>query len=167
MKILKKFDVVEPIAWMAWVGLFYGVLVLSAQATRGVFTYEKTTSLSGAAETVTIHLASNSNRTAKMLAATVYCSVACTATLSRDGTAPTGTAGTVVQLNSTSESSGVQIYHTSDVGAGTTIKTYTLAAGEEKVIDLYEKGITAGKNLTLATNSITGTARIFFQWREY
>lgn len=143
------------------------LLAVSATAqTRGTFSYEKETSLSGAAETVTIHLPLASSRTVQFVGATVYCSVACTFTLTRDGTAPTNTAGTAVAVNS-GGSAGAVPYHTSNVGAGTQIKKYNVAAGEEKSIDLQDKGLTAGGNLTITTSSITGTARVYFQWREF
>ncbi len=129
------------------------------------YTYEKETSLSGAAETVTVHLPSTANKTAQFVGAEVYCSVACTAELLRDGSAPTTTAATVVPLNG-SPNPAATVFHTSNVGAGTHIKYYTIAAGGKEVIDLSDKGLTVGKNLTLKTNSITGTARIYIQWRE-
>jgi len=138
-----------------------------AQSSKGTFGYEKETSLSGAAETVTLHLPTGSTRTAKLVGATVYCSVVCTATLKRDGTAPTTTAGTAVKLNTASDAASVVPYHTSNVGTSTAIKIYNIAAGEEKVIDLSDKGLLAAENVTLVTSSITGTARIYFQWREY
>lgn len=137
------------------------------QTARGTYYYEKETVLSGTAETVTIHLPTGANRSARFVGATVYCSVACTATLRRDGTAPTGTAASTGKLNAASVASVAAAYHSSDVGAGTTIKTYTLSAGEEKLIDLADKGLVAAENLTLATSAITGTARIYFQWREF
>lgn len=129
------------------------------------YTYEKSTSLSSAAETVTIHLPTGSDKTVKFVGASVYCSVACTFTLERDGTAPTTTIATPPELNG-GTSGSARAYHTSNVGSSTVIKNYTVAAGTEFGILLSEKGLTAGTNLTIRTSSITGTARIFFQWRE-
>lgn len=129
------------------------------------YTYEKETSLSGAAETVTVHLPSTANKTVQFVGAEVHCSVACTVELKRDGTAPTTTAATVVPLNG-SPHPAATVFHTSNVGSSTHIKYYTVAAGSSASIDLTDKGLTVGKNLTLGTNSITGTARIYFQWRE-
>jgi len=137
-----------------------------AQNTKGTYAYEKETSLSTAAETVSLHLPAGS-RTAKFVGATAYCSVTCTVTLKRDGTAPTTTAATAVKLNTTSSGASVVPYYSSNVGTSTTVKTYTLSAGEEKVIDLADKGLLGGENVTLVTSSITGTARLYFQWREY
>ena len=139
---------------------------LFGQAAKGTYTYEKETSLSGAAETVTIHLPAG-NRTVRFVGATVYCSVACTVTLSRDGPAPTTTAGTATRLNITNSGATAVPYHTSNVGATAPLKNYNLAATEEKIIDLVDKGLIPGENLTLATSAITGTARIYFQWKEY
>lgn len=129
------------------------------------FTYEKETSLSSATEKVTIHLATASEKTVRFTGATVYCSVACVVTLSRDGTAPTTTAGTAVALNT--GTAGAVPYHASNVGSSTSIKKYNISAGTELSIDLSDKGLVAGKNLSLATDSITGTARIFVQWQEF
>ena len=135
-----------------------------------VYTYEKETSLSGAAETVTVQLPTGSNKTVQLIGAEVYCSVACTPELLRDGTAATTTAGTVVPLNvhTTTPAAAATVFHTSNVGSGggTHIRYYTVPAGTTVSIDLSDKGLTPGKNITLKTNSITGTARIYFQWRE-
>lgn len=150
-----------------WIALLVAALAI-AQGPRGNYTYQKSTSLSGAAETVTIHLPSSAgSRTVKFVGASVYCSVACTATLARDGTAPTTTAGTVVKLNSTDSTASAVPYHTSNVGAGTTIKTYTIPAASEIPIEFDLKGLKLGENVTLSTNSITGDVRIFFQWQEF
>lgn len=143
-------------------------LSLLAQGPRGNYTYQKSTSLSSAAETVTIHLPSSAgSRTVKFVGISIYCSVACTATLARDGTAPTTTAGTVVKLNSTDATASAVPYHTSNVGAGTTIKTYTVPAASEIPIEFDLKGLKLGENVTLSTNSISGDVRIFFQWQEF
>jgi hypothetical protein len=85
--------------------------------------------------------------------------------MERDGTAPTTTAGTVVKLNSDAGSASVVPYYSSNVGAGTTIKNYTISAGSELLIDMSDKGLTPGKNITI-TPSLSG-ARVYFQWREY
>jgi hypothetical protein len=139
---------------------------LLAQSSRGTFAYEKETALTAASEKVTLAMPTG-GRTAKLIGATVYCSAAATFTLSRDGTAPTGTLATAVKLNTTSASASARVYHTSDAGAGTTIKTYTCAAGSEIGIDLPDKGLLASENISIASNSITGTVRIYFQWREF
>lgn len=139
---------------------------LLAQSSQGVYTYERSASLSGAASVVTIHLPTTANRTVRFLGASVYCSVVCTFTLERDGTAPTTTAVTPAEMNGGTAGEATA-YHTSNVGTSTVIKSYNVAAAEEKVIELDSKGLKLGKNLTIRTNSITGTARIFIQWQEF
>lgn len=97
--------------------------------------------------------------------ASVYCSSASTATLSRDGTAPTATEGTPITLNgsdSTVSAADIRVYTASNVGAGTTLKTYTIAAGEEKNIDLTQFGLTKGKNVSIGTDN---SCRITFLGR--
>lgn len=143
------------------------VSLLLAQG-RGVYTYEKATTLSAAAEVVTVHLASGSQRTVQFIAATVYCSVACTATMERNGTAPTATVGAVsTDWGGGSIAASAVPYYSSNVGSPTVGKTYNIAAGEEKPIDMVNVGLRAGQNITLRTSSITGNARIFFEWREF
>lgn len=143
---------------------------LFAQTPRGVYTHERTTT--GSSEKVTLHLpAASSDRTARLVAVSVYCVTACTAALTRDGTAPTATAATATKLNASSTTStivpaaAVIPYNASNVGAGTTIKNYNIAATEEKVIELEDKGLIPGENITI-TPSLSG-ARVFWMWREY
>jgi hypothetical protein len=102
----------------------------------------------------------------------VYCSVACTFTVERDGVAAAGTALTVILKHASNPATAVTAWHTSNVGAGTTVSpTYALGGGIENwlVIDLTEfvlVGDGTGKNLTIRTSSITGTARISIKWEE-
>lgn len=141
------------------------LLLLPCSFGSGVYTYEKSTTLSSAAETVTIHLPTGSNGTVKFLGASVYSSVATSFTLERDGSAPTATAVTPAEMNG-GATGEARAYHTSNVGSSTTIKTYNVFAADEKRIDLPEKGLTAGQNLTIRTASMTGSVRIFIQWME-
>ncbi len=144
---------------------------LFAQTPRGTYVYEKTTSLSSSAEKVTLHLPSNSIRTAQPVAVTVYCTADVVATLSRDGTAPTATAGTAIKLNATNSSGAIPTasavpYYSSNVGTSTTIKTYNIPGGVEYPISLGDKSLRPGENISLGTDSITGSCSIFFLWRE-
>lgn len=136
---------------------------LLAQSPRGEYSYERTTS--GSSEKVTLHLATGSERTARGVAATIYCASAATAALSRDGAAPTTTAATAVKLNSDAPTAAVVPYHTSNAGAGTSIKNYNIAAGQEYLIDLTAMGLLAGGNISLTPN-LSG-CRVYFQWREF
>lgn len=148
------------------------VLVIFAQLMSGAdpaYIYYKTTSLSGAAEKVTIQQPSSAARNVRFKSASVYCSVACTVTMSRDGTAATTTAGTVVALSADYRTAKATVFHTSNVGAGTTLFSQVIAAGSTFVFDLngieLDQSNTA-RNFTIATDSITGTATIAVKWEE-
>lgn len=134
------------------------------------FALLKTSALIAAAEKLTIQQPVSSSKRVRMLSCTVYCSVACTATLSRDGTAATTTTLAPVPISGYSAATSVSGYHTSNVGAGTTISIpFEVAAGGTMVLDLTGidlVGDGTAKNFSVATNSITGTAKIQLIWRE-
>lgn len=136
--------------------------VLGAQQ-RGVYTHARTTA--GTSEKVTLHLpTASSNRTVRLVGVMVYCATACTAPLSRDGTAPTVTAATATKLNASAATPAVVPYNASDVGSGTAIKTYRISAGQDLVIDLSQKTMLPGNNITIAP-SISG-AEVLWMWGE-
>lgn len=142
--------------------LFFALLIAAlacVTAHAQVFVYETTTTKAS----VHVPLASSATVTfsAQGLGASVYCATASTATLARGGTAPTTTEGLAVSLNgvSTIDASDVQVFTDSNVGSGTTLKTYTIAAGQEVGIDLSQFGLTKGKTITIST---TSSCRIFF-----
>lgn len=133
------------------------------------YLYYKTTSLSGAAETVTIQQPSSSARRVDFYSASVYCSVACTITLKRDGTAATTTAGTVLALSADYPTAKATAFHTSNVGAGTTLATHVLSAGQTMTLELEGISMTqssTARNFSISTSSITGDATIAIKWRE-
>jgi hypothetical protein len=133
------------------------------------YIYYKSTSLSGAAEKVTVQQPSSAARNVRFKSASVYCSVACTVTISRDGTAATTTAGTVVALSADYRTPKATVFHTSNAGSGTTLFTQVIAAGATFVFDLVgielDQSSTA-RNLSIGTDSITGTATIAVKWEE-
>ena len=134
-----------------------------------IYTASKETTLSGAAETVTIQQpATNSRQNFFFDGAAVYCSVDCTVIIERSGTAVMTTAFTPAPLNPGTVAAKAQALHTSNVGAGTAVGKYWIAAGSEKVIQLRGLRLRANTrdNLTIKTNSITGTVRILVKWAE-
>jgi len=97
--------------------------------------------------------------------ATVYCSVACTATVIRNASAATTTAGTVNSINPTEPPAVVNFFTSSNYSGGTTLEVFNIAATTTLSIDLggfylLPSGTTS--NITIAINSITGTANITF-----
>jgi hypothetical protein len=129
------------------------------------------TSLSGAAEVVTVHRpATGSTRVPGFISAAVYCSVACTFTVERDGSAPTTTtAGTPVKTNSTDGAPTATAWkQTNNVGTANRVlaKNYVIA-GTTMVVGLETNSLRPGENLTIRTSAMTGTAKVTLNWREY
>lgn len=102
--------------------------------------------------------------------ATVYCSVACTATISRNcATAASATAGTVTNLNPNTPAASVTFWTASNASSCTTLRVIYLIAGQEYPIDLSQFSLgTTGttSNIHIAIGSITGNANITFYPRE-
>ena len=132
------------------------------------YEYSKTTNLSGAAEVVTIQSSSTADKI-HMLRVAVYCSVACTLEVERNGAAATGTAGTVVERNPEGAASTASVFHSSDVG-NTTGTTWSIPALGTLILDLsdiYMLRANSAENISFRTSSITGTVTINPMWEEY
>ena len=102
--------------------------------------------------------------------ATVYCSVACVATIARNcTTAATATAGTVTSLIPSVPAASVTVWTASNASSCTTLRAINIAAGQEYAIDLSQFNLaTSGtkSNLHISISSITGTANITFYPQE-
>lgn len=140
-----------------------------ARRNNRFFVYDNCASLSSAACDVTIQQPASGSKWVSFETAQVYCSVACVVTISRDGTAASTTAATEVSLNG-GPSATAAGFIDSNAGAGTTLNTIRLAAGETVAISLnglfLEDNDTTTNNLTIQTDAITGNASIYFPWRE-
>lgn len=127
----------------------------------------KTTSLSGAAEKITVQ-ATAASGPVSFEEADVYCSVACVATIYVSGAAATTTALAVTGPLGVSGGVPPLAFSSSNVGGGTTLKSFNIAAGATLVLDMHAfylpAGAGGGANLSVGTSSITGTATIQIQW---
>lgn len=140
------------------------VIALAAPAFSQAFSYQTTTTKA------TIYVPTSSGKTVTFgcegCGASVYCSSASTATVTQNGTAPTATEESVVTLNGSGDrtvsSVDVKAFTGSNVGSGTTLKTYTVPAGSEFYIDLSQYGLTKGTSVTLGTDN---SCRMFFLGR--
>ena len=98
--------------------------------------------------------------------ATVYCSVACVATIARScTTAASTTAGTVTTVLPNVPAASVTVFTASNASGCTTLRVINIAAGQEYPIDLsaFNLATTGTKsNLHISIASITGTANITF-----
>jgi hypothetical protein len=130
------------------------------------FMATRSSSLSGSTEVITIQTASTATKMLHFRGVAISCSVACTATIERDGTAATATSFSIVPINQRYPASVATAYRSSDVGSGTVLAVYDISAGGLLPIDLTDKYLYPGENLTVRISSITGTARITFQWEE-
>jgi imidazole glycerol phosphate synthase subunit HisF len=146
--------------------------VAHAQEAPVVSTYSayKSTALTSAAETITVQQpAVGSARRLSMKAASVYCSVSCTVTLKRSGTAATSTTLATTPASPDYAASTATAWSASNVGSGTTLLTWVLAAGTAQGFDLTGIEFLAGgtsQNFSVGTSSITGTATIKIDWTE-
>ena len=136
------------------------LLALPALAQQRIYVHERTTS---GDELVSFVLPAGTSTTATFIGLTIYSAAACTPTLKRDGTLPTATVATSVELNGGVAGSVVP-YNASNAGSLVHIKTYNLAAGEEKVIEMQFKTLTAGKAVHVQTGC---AARVWAMWREF
>lgn len=137
---------------------------------RGTYVAYKKTTLSAAAETVTVQQPASGSAIVTFVYAEMWCSVDCTFTLKRSGTAASSTSLTPTPINSFYPASLATAWHTSNVGAGTTVDTYEFKQGADPiVIDLREFRLAKNsttQNLSISTSSITGTAKITIQFKE-
>lgn len=147
---------------------------LVAQQLQHQYLVEHEAALVAAPAVTTVQIPANTARWVVFRAAYVWCSVDCTITVERDGTAATATSLTVKKLNPAASwvaTPSAVAFHSSDAGAGTVVspKIY-ITANSQQVIDLskfvFEAGRGAVQNLTIRTTSITGTARTAITFEE-
>jgi hypothetical protein len=147
--------------------LMVAIPLISQPGVRN-YTALKTTSLTAAAEKVTIQQTTGA-RTVRFTTATIYCSVACSPTVSQNGTAATATTLTITPLNN-APTSTTTAFSSSDAGSGTTLGVYNIPAGGTLTLDISQiflaSGAPTSTNFSIGTDTITGTARIQIKWTE-
>lgn len=161
-------------SWIKAVLLVLISLTLQAQSNTFDITFSttKATTLSGTAETLTVQHAAATTRSARFISMYMYCSVACTVTVERSGTAATTTANTIVNVNPSNGAAATTTctaYNASNVGTGTVINVYNIAAGGYLSLDGSTFQLPAGilDNVSMRTSSITGNVVLQAVWREY
>ncbi len=153
---------------------FCFTLILAAAAhAQNSYGVTKATALSGTAEVITVQGNGTNdvlNRLPKVISfvsVDVTCTVACTFTLERDGTAATTTTLAIVQTDKILPTTTAVAFSASNVGSGTVLGNYSLTAGGGVGIGLAGKNLyNAADNLSIRTSSITGTVTINIRWNE-
>lgn len=124
---------------------------------------------SSTGEAVTVQQPASPSASVQFELAVVYCSVACTATLSQNGTGATSTTLATKALNGAPTSSATA-WSASNVSGGTTLNVYNIAAGVTLTLDLTKfflgKGNGVNQNLTITTSGMSGSDSTMIQWVE-
>lgn len=129
----------------------------------------KESSLSSAAEAITVQQPAATAATVRFYSGWIDCSVTCTVTIERNGTAATATALTRTPLNNTGSTSKATAWSGSDVGTGTVIGKFTLWGGGGVPLGLdgvILTGTGTTKNVTVRIASMTGTVHVDIRWSE-
>lgn len=149
--------------------LFLPLLCVSlGAADKGQYLAFHAATLSATTDKVTVQQpSSGQRRNLRFISAWVYCSVACVATPSQNGTAASTTALATTPLNTSPPSTAVA-FSASNVGTGTVWPAYNIPAGGIVVIDLSTIMLTGGpgSNLSVGVAAITGNSQITIQWVE-
>lgn len=156
--------------------LLFTVALAAIPALAQVNRFSATTgdlSLSGAGTTLTIQQPAANGKLVSLESATVYCSTACSVTLTQNGTAATATAGTVVPILPLGVAGVANIFTASNVGSGTLVGGIVRiagGAGTDRTFTLtpivLPSGGGTGTNFNVVVSSITGTANITLIWNE-
>lgn len=166
---MKRLILLTPILW--------GLSALGQPLTGNTVStimVRKNTVLAGAAEVVTVQQPGTTPnigaKAVRFVSAYFDCSVACTFTLERNGAAATSTTLAPVNANPQEVPPTTVAFSASNVGVGSVIASYQCAAACQVPIDLTGVWFTASpsatQNITLRSNSITGTVNILFKYQE-
>lgn len=134
------------------------------------YVLQKSTSLSSAAEVITLQQPTTGAKYVELKSAYVDCSAACTLTVERNGLAATTTTLNTAPVNTEDAASKVKGFYSSNVGVGTVLSVVSLPASGSVVFDLSAIHLRAvndpGQNFTIRTSSITGAVNIVIQFTE-
>lgn len=151
--------------------LLLSTLIVGRAETTGVYEIFQEASLSSAVQKITLQQVASGTRDITIVSASMWCDVDTTFTLSVNGTAATATSGTVKKLNAWQQSATAAVWTSSNVGSGTTLRTYPFSAGAGIISTSFYKMViprnfgTTG-NVTLSTTSITGNCKMSLTWEE-
>ena len=150
--------------------ILFSFLVIAGIAIGQTYVVQKTTVLAAGAEIITVQQPASSARQVTFISAYFDCSVACSFTLERNGTAASSTTLAVRNVNPGETAASTTAWSASNVGTGTVLAGYNCTAACSVAIDLtgvvFAQANGTGTNLTLRSSSITGTVDIIFKYSE-
>lgn len=125
---------------------------------------------SGTGEAITVQQPASPAASVQFEIAVIYCSAACTAALSQNGTGATATTLATTPLNGAPISTATA-WSGSNVSGGTSLYTYNIAAGATLTLDLTKlilgKGAGINQNFTITTSAAASTkTSTMIQWIE-
>lgn len=149
--------------------LLLAVGSLRAEMT-GSYTHFQKLTLSGSTIKLTVQQIASGTRELRFVSLGLQCTVNVTFTLSLNGTAANATAGTVKK--NYGQTATATVWTASNVGAGTTHRTYDVIGGvTEQGFDLSRfilpRGGGTAANLTLTSSSATGDCSVSIVWEEW
>lgn len=150
---------------LSTVALFAALAAPAFSQGRTYMVEQRLTPVASAA-VVTVQLPAGTLRNVVFTGVSVYCSVQCEFTVERDGTLATATARTPPALNAAAGTGVAVLYYDSNAGVGTTVARHVVPAGQTIVLELIQKTLTAGQNLTIRTAVMTGTVITDWQYRQ-
>lgn len=145
------------------------ITLLAQNITQPKYLVYKETTLSSAAEVITVQQPASGGKIVNFTDAYIYCSVACNPTIEINGTAASATTLAVIPLSNTLNASPTTAWSASNAGVGTVVGKFSIAAGIPYPLDLSGmrmQGNSNTTNMTVRTDSITGTVRIQIRWIE-
>lgn len=136
---------------------------------QGVFTVTRDVSLSATGDALTIQQPASGANVVQLVGLSVTCSVACDATIERNGTAATSTAATANPVVDVTNAAKATVWTASNVGNGTVLSKTPLLAGVPTTFEVSRlRLVTTGTqhNYSVRISSITGRAVIVLMWQE-
>lgn len=149
------------------------ILAQRERRTLNAYTIGKSTTLSGAAEVITLQQPTSGARIVQFVSAYIYSSAAVTISQERNGSAATSTAMTPGPVNpDAADAAKLTAFHTSNSNnaSATILPPIHIPAGSSKTLDIswiQMRGNGTGKNYTIRTGSMTGDVIISVMWEEF
>ena len=150
-------------------GLTFGQVTPQQADELQFFHATQSLTLSAAGTVFTLQVPTKTSKRVYPRAVVLECSVDCTVSQDRNGSAGTGTAVTAVSLNSDATPAAAFLT-SSTAGTGAALVPLTVKAGVQVTVDMsytvFARGLSTVQNHNWRVSSITGTVRATVIWAE-